>query len=64
MTGKIGVDTRVDYGVGGDSVNVASRIEGLIEEMPTPIRLSEATAARLGPEFLLGRSAALAVKAA
>ena len=62
VTGKIGPGTQVEYGVVGAPVNVASRIEGLTKEMQTPILISEATAAWLGPEFLLGRSAALAVK--
>jgi class 3 adenylate cyclase len=44
------------------SVNVASRIEGLTKELQTAILISEATAAQLGPNFRLGRSAVLPVK--
>jgi adenylate cyclase len=62
IAGKIGPDTRVEYGVVGDPVNVASRIEALTKELHTTILISEATAARLGPGFLSGRTTALAVK--
>ena len=43
-------------------MNVASRIEGLTKEMRTTILISEATAARLGPGFTLGRAAELPVR--
>jgi adenylate cyclase len=66
VAGKLGPDTRVEYAVVGDPVNVASRVEGLTKdlltkELQTPILLSEATAAQLGPGFLLGQTAALPV---
>ena len=62
IAGQIGPDTRVEYDVTGDAVNVASRIEGLTKEMRTTILISEATAARLGPGFTLGRVAELPVR--
>jgi len=62
VAGLIGPDMRVEYGAVGDPVNVASRIEGLTKELHATILISRETAIRLGPGFLLGRTAVLPVK--
>jgi adenylate cyclase len=62
IAGQIGPDTRVEYEVTGEAVNVASRVEGLTKELHTTILISEATAARMGPGFTLGRAAELPVR--
>ena len=62
IAGQIGPDTRVEYDVTGEAVNVASRLEGLTKEMHTTILISDATAAWMGPGFTLGRAAELRVR--
>jgi class 3 adenylate cyclase len=62
VAGLIGPDSRSEYGVVGDAVNVASRIEALTREMNTTILVSKEISARLGPTFVRGRTATLPVK--
>jgi adenylate cyclase len=62
VAGLIGPDARVEYGVVGEPVNLASRIESLTKELAATILVSKPIAARLGPEFVLGRAAQLTVK--
>jgi adenylate cyclase len=62
VAGLIGPDERVEYGVVGEPVNLASRVEALTKEMPAIILVTKDIAARLGPEFEFGRSALLPVK--
>jgi adenylate cyclase len=62
VAGLIGPDSRSEYGVVGDAVNVASRIESLTRELGATVLVSREIANRLGDGFVLGRTAALAVK--
>ena len=62
IAGLIGPDERVEYGVVGEAVNLASRVESLTKELSAVILVSRELAARLGPQFVLGRTAELAVK--
>jgi class 3 adenylate cyclase len=62
VAGLIGPDRRVEWGVVGEPVNLASRIEALTKELTATILVSADIAARLGPQFVLGRTASLAVK--
>jgi adenylate cyclase len=62
VAGLIGPDERVEYGVVGEPVNLASRVEGLTKDLSATILVSKDIAVRLGPEFSLGRAALLPVK--
>jgi adenylate cyclase len=62
IAGLIGPDERVEYGVVGEPVNLASRIESLTKEARAVILVSKDIALRLGPEFTLGRTNELPVR--
>jgi adenylate cyclase len=62
VAGLIGPDERVEYGVVGEPVNLASRIEALTKDLTATILISRDIAARLGSQFVLGRIARLPVK--
>jgi class 3 adenylate cyclase len=62
VAGCIGPDTRVEYGVVGDAVNLASRVQDLTKQVGTTILITEATAARLGNSFAFGKRAVLPVR--
>ena len=52
----------MEYGVVGEPVNLASRMEELTKECGATILVSKEVADRLGAEFVLGRTAMLPVK--
>jgi adenylate cyclase len=62
IAGLIGPDERVEYGVLGEPVNLASRLEELTKDISATILISRDIAAGLGPEFTFGRTAALSVR--
>jgi adenylate cyclase len=62
VAGLIGPDERVEYGVVGDAVNLAARVEALTKEVEATILVSAEIAARLGTGFTFGRTVSLPVK--
>ena len=62
VAGLIGPDNRVEYGVVGDAVNLANRVESLTRELRATVLVSREIAQQLGPSFVLGRTATLPVK--
>lgn len=62
VAGPIGPDTRFEYGVVGDAVNLASRVQDLTKEVGVAILVTDTTAAHLGEHFRFGEQAVLPVK--
>jgi class 3 adenylate cyclase len=62
VAGLIGPDERVEYGVVGEPVNLAARVESLTKEVGATILVSGEIASRLGAGFTLGRTESLPVK--
>jgi len=56
VAGLIGPDERVEYGVVGDAVNVACRIEEQTKELRATILVSSAVAEQIGSAFQLGQA--------
>jgi len=62
VAGLIGPDNRVEYGVVGDPVNLANRVEALTKAVSATVLVSNEISMRLGAAFTLGRAATLPVK--
>jgi adenylate cyclase len=62
VAGCIGPDTRLEYGVVGDAVNVASRVQELTKVVGVAILVTQSTAVRLGARFTFGKQVVLPVR--
>ena len=62
VAGLIGPDNRVEYGVVGEPVNLANRIESLTRELQATVLVSRRIADGLGAGFVRGRASTLPVK--
>jgi len=62
IAGLIGPDERVEYGVVGEPVNLASRVEALTKEITATILVSREIASQLESRFRTGRAVSLPVK--
>jgi class 3 adenylate cyclase len=62
VAGPIGPDTRMEYGVVGDAVNLASRVQELTKEVGAAILVTDTTAAYLEEQFQFGAQAVLPVR--